>query len=622
MKKTVSRLGSAALCVTLSLALGCGCAVMPPASSEKPASSAVSVPTDAEGKPLYDATRLDDGHLRILYGYDNSGDSRTVLCGSKVLYQSARSENVSLLQDIVTGETNYWFRTWSDSTGRGGRRSALYDKDGNEVMAFDGEQSAAIQNGLLVLQESRMVGDSYNVDYDSYGTCSVIDLATGKNLPVPEGAYSCIVCGDMLVFTCYARPADLAENEWDDDSNLHSWVAIQQKDGTQTYGSASSTAYRISYASDELDNWVELDISHADGSPADQVLHNPATGEGYIGFQQTCGSGTAAFLTANGTYQLRDLTTEDRGVIAEFDALPSNYFPGYVVTWNVDSDYRYSLHDLSTGEVTPLYAVSLAGNRIVLYAQDGSLKVYDTDTGALLTDVNAGTIGDDQRVTLDCEEDGFVWMELRDADSYEIAAIRVYGPEGLVSDLSSLNETYNYLGYLTTDANGRPLFTHIRSYTDTADTGADYLCSIIYGEYNHEAYVLDIYYTKDPMEITEPETARRLLAHGVNLAKIESNNGGRGFARNVQEQLKRLGSNRCRVEWFHQSENKVARILTNSTWVQDHIYYPVNWRDRWPEYAKAMLYYQKEGKNAHDDAPDATTGVAEQFTRKGGVSVW
>ena len=289
MKKTVSRLGSAALCVTLSLALGCGCAVMPSASSEKPASSAVSVPTDAEGKPLYDATRLDDGRLRILYGYDNSGDSRTVLCGSKVLYQSARSENVSLLQDIVTGETNYWFRTWSDSTGRGGRRSALYDKDGNEVMAFDGEQSATIQNGLLVLQESRMVGDSYDVDYDSYGTCSVIDLATGKNLPVPEGAYSCIVCGDMLVFTCYARPADLAADEWDDDSNLHSWVAIQQKDGTQTYGSSTSTASRISYEPDELDNWVELDISHADGSPADQVLHNPATGEGLRGYRQTCG---------------------------------------------------------------------------------------------------------------------------------------------------------------------------------------------------------------------------------------------------------------------------------------------------------------------------------------------
>ena len=474
MKKNVSRLGSAALCVTLSLALGCGCAVMPPASSEKPASSAASVPTDAEGKPLYDAAPLEDGRLRILYGYDNSGDSRTVLCGSKVLYQSLRSETVNLLTDTVTGETNYWFRSWSDSTGRGGRRSALYDKDGNEVMAFDGEQSATIQNGLLVLQESRMVGDSYDVDYDSYGTCSVIDLATGKNLPVPEGAYSCIVCGDMLVFTCYARPADLAADEWDDDSNLHSWVAIQQKDGTQTYGSASSTAYRISYASDALDDWVELDSYTADSTT--QILHNPATGEGYIGFQQTCGSGTAAFLTANGTYQLRDMTTEDRGVIAEFDALPSNYFPGYVVTWNVDSDYRYSLHDLSTGEITPLYASSVTGSKIALYAQDGSLKVYDMDTGSLLYETSAGVVDDSQSLMMDCESDGCVWMELRDRDTYTTTAVRVYGSEGLVSDLSSLTDTYDYLGYLTTDKNGRPLYYGTRSVPGSSyATGCDVL---------------------------------------------------------------------------------------------------------------------------------------------------
>ena len=474
MKKTVSRLGSAALCVTLSLALGCGCAVMPPASSEKPASSAASVPTDAEGKPLYDAAPLEDGRLRILYGYDNSGDCRTVLCGSKVLYQSARSENVSLLQDIVTGETNYWFRSWSDSTGRGGRRSALYDKDGNEVMAFDGEQSATIQNGLLVLQESRMVGDSYDVDYDSYGTCSVIDLATGKNLPVPEGAYSCIVCGDMLVFTCYARPADLAENEWDDDSNLHSWVAIQQKDGTQTYGSASSTAYRISYASDALDDWVELDSYTADSTT--QILHNPATGEGYVGFQQTCGSGTAAFLTANGTYQLRDMTTEDRGVIAEFDDLPSYYFPGYVVTWRINGDYGYDLHDLSTGEITPLYASSVTGSKIALYAQDGSLKVYDMDTGSLLYETSAGVVDDSQSLMMDCESDGCVWMELRDRDTYTTTAVRVYGPEGLVSDLSSLTDTYDYLGYLTTDKNGRPLYYGTRSVPGSSyATGCDVL---------------------------------------------------------------------------------------------------------------------------------------------------
>ena len=42
-----------------------------------------------------------------------------------------------------------------------------------------------------------------------------------------------------------------------------------------------------------------------------------------------------------------------------------------------------------------------------------------------------------------------------------------------------------------------------------------------------------------------------------------------------------------------------------------HIYFPVNWRDRFPEYYEAMNRYQREGKNAHDDAPDATTGIAE-----------
>ena len=45
----------------------------------------------------------------------------------------------------------------------------------------------------------------------------------------------------------------------------------------------------------------------------------------------------------------------------------------------------------------------------------------------------------------------------------------------------------------------------------------------------------------------------------------------------------------------------------------NHIYFPVNWQDRFPDYYLAMVRYQKEGKNAHDDAPDATTGIAENI---------
>ena len=175
---------------------------------------------------------------------------------------------------------------------------------------------------------------------------------------------------------------------------------------------------------------------------------------------------------------------------------------------------------------------------------------------------------------------------------------------------------------LPVDSTGKPLFTAIRSYTDTADEGSDYLCHIVYGVYSKEAYVLDIIYTQEPMEVTEDLVAKSLYIHNVSRAKIESNNGGRGFARSVGKiLLSKYASNRTKIKWFHQSENKVARILSNSTWVMEHIYYPVNWMDRWPEYYESMVKYQREGKNEHDDAPDATTGIAENVEKTGGVRI-
>lgn len=184
-------------------------------------------------------------------------------------------------------------------------------------------------------------------------------------------------------------------------------------------------------------------------------------------------------------------------------------------------------------------------------------------------------------------------------------------PIDLKGQLYSSFKTYDRI---PTDANGNPLFTAIRNYTDTADTGSDYLCSIVYGVYNGEAYVLDLLYTKDAMEETEPATAAMLYRSGVNVADFESNNGGRGFARQVRRILQdTYKSNKTVINTFAQTKNKTARILSNSTWVMEHIYFPTNWKDRWPEYYRAMTRYQREGKNANDDAQDATTGIAEKI---------
>ncbi len=154
-------------------------------------------------------------------------------------------------------------------------------------------------------------------------------------------------------------------------------------------------------------------------------------------------------------------------------------------------------------------------------------------------------------------------------------------------------------------------FEKFLNYTDTADEGADSLCSISGGQIGRYGYVTDIYYTDEPMEVTEPETARRLQAAGVRECLIESNNGGRGFARNVIRNLKELHCHKCSVTWFHQSKNKRTRILTNASNVMEQVIMPSDWKQRWPVFAQHVSRYQRKGKNDHDDAEDALTGFVE-----------
>ncbi|MFR8610164.1 MAG: DUF5046 domain-containing protein [Faecalibacterium prausnitzii] len=467
MKRVVLRIGCGAVCTALALTLGCGCALLPPATGVPgAASSAVSVPTDDNGKPLYDPAVLNDSRLRVLYCDSRSGSSTTILCGSTPLHQSARSENVSLVEDSATGTADYWLRSWSDPTGRGGRRTALYDKTGTEVMSFEGEQSATLQNGLLVLQESRLIDGGY-VPESGYGTCQVIDLATGAALPVPEGAYSCTVCGDKLVFSCYARPEGLDDYDWDTDYRQNSWVVVQEKDGTPVYRADAASAYRLFYDSDTLSDWVVLDVTTGEET-TDRILYNVLTGEQCTGFLQVYPGGLASFSTSDGRYELRDMTTEDRGLIAAFDEQPSQYFPGYVVTWHSGEDHGYELYDLETGTKTPLYDVNATDNTVAVYALDGSLRVYSTDNGKLLTDTTVEPVEHQQRVRMSNYGSGYVWLKLQDNDRYETTATRLYGPQGLVSDLTALQGKYSYVNYLTTDPDGRPMFYGSRSAVGSA----------------------------------------------------------------------------------------------------------------------------------------------------------
>lgn len=154
-----------------------------------------------------------------------------------------------------------------------------------------------------------------------------------------------------------------------------------------------------------------------------------------------------------------------------------------------------------------------------------------------------------------------------------------------------------------------PHFKLRRNYCDTADTGTDYLCSIVYGvSLDDYIYILDVIYTQEPQEVTEDLVAQQYLRERVKEAFIESN-GGRAFARNVD----RLSHRKCIITSFHQSNNKEARIISNSAEVQRRIMMPEHWASKWPKFAEAILYFKRNFRaNSHDDAPDSLTGCLER----------
>ena len=337
------------------------------------------------------------------------------------------------------------------------------------------------------------------------------------------------------------------------------------------------------------DIFPETKIKHGDGA-----MNLWSLEKGYNNYLATSPSGTATGFGA-------DVIIIDDLIKSALEANNANILEGH---WEWFTNTMLSR--LEEGGkliiiMTRWHSEDLAGKALSKLPESGysvkhvSMKTYDEETDSML-----------------CEE-------VLSKESY-FRKVKAMG-----ADIASANYQQEpidikgrlYSGFKTYV--DKPTFKRISAYTDTADTGKDYLASYIYGEtMDKEAYILDVVFTKEPMEVTEPLLARKLIENEVNLCWIESNNGGRGFARNVERLMRDNGSNYTTIKWFYQSKNKQARILTNATWLMEHVYFPDGWRNRWPELHQNLMTYQRDGKNAHDDAQDALTGIAEKITANSG----
>lgn len=155
-----------------------------------------------------------------------------------------------------------------------------------------------------------------------------------------------------------------------------------------------------------------------------------------------------------------------------------------------------------------------------------------------------------------------------------------------------------------------------RNNTDVADEGNDNVCSInwfsVKTDTDVKVYITDIYYSPDKAEVTEPAVAKMINAGDITEAEFESNNGGKGYARNIERELHALNNYKTVVKWTPQTSNKEARILASSAWVGHNVYMPPNWTSKYPEFAAEVLGYVAGGKNLHDDGVDNLATIYER----------
>jgi phage uncharacterized protein (putative large terminase), C-terminal domain len=153
----------------------------------------------------------------------------------------------------------------------------------------------------------------------------------------------------------------------------------------------------------------------------------------------------------------------------------------------------------------------------------------------------------------------------------------------------------------------------IIGFTDTADKGEDYLCSVVGKVFGGYTYITDVVFTQDGVEITEPLVAQMIIDTNCYLMKIEANNGGSQYCRNIRKLIQ--GKSKCMVTDEHQSSNKETRIIMNAGYIKENFYFRSDYEpgSDYDKFMRALTSYVKMGKNKHDDASDACTGLAEHM---------
>lgn len=146
-------------------------------------------------------------------------------------------------------------------------------------------------------------------------------------------------------------------------------------------------------------------------------------------------------------------------------------------------------------------------------------------------------------------------------------------------------------------------------YIDTADEGTDHFAGLFGKLIGNKFYVTDAIFNLVNLTLNEPVCQERFEKHNLDKGYVETNSFGAYFLRNIREQNPNL------VLWgLNSKANKLGRILAQSGWIIEFIYWPENPNNELHKFMVQMCSVTHETKD-EDDAADCTAGISAMIRR-------
>ena len=141
-------------------------------------------------------------------------------------------------------------------------------------------------------------------------------------------------------------------------------------------------------------------------------------------------------------------------------------------------------------------------------------------------------------------------------------------------------------------------------YNDTADEGSDHYAAPIGKILNNKIYITDAIFNLHNLTLNEAIFKERNDRHKFDRCYIENNNAGAYYKSNIKIQNPGLY-----IFGITNTTNKMGRILAQSGWILENVYFPENPNPELEAFMKQMCKLTYKSKD-NDDAADAIAGLA------------